>query len=131
MKILSPGFGLLGLLAIPIILLYMLKLQRQKFEVSSTLLWNMVLQDRQANRPWQKLKRNILLIIQLGILASLIFSLIQPALQGKTISNAQVIVILDATASMQAVDVFPSRGGNRGIQTVRQGSQRQIDVRPV
>jgi len=109
MKILSPWFALLGLLAIPIILLYMLKLQRQKFEVSSTLLWNMVLQDRQANRPWQKLKRNLLLIVQLGILASLIFSLTQPALQGKTISNAQVIVILDATASMQAVDVSPSR----------------------
>lgn len=109
MRILSPWFALLGLLAIPIILLYMLKLQRQKVETSSTLLWNMVLQDRQANRPWQKLKHNILLIVQLLILASLIFSLTQPVLQGQTISNAQVIVILDATASMQAVDVSPSR----------------------
>ena len=109
MRILSPWFALLGLLAVPIILLYMLRLQRKKAEVSSTLLWQMVLQDRQANRPWQKLKRNLLLIVQLIILAALVFALIQPAVPGKTISNAQVIVILDGTASMQAVDVSPSR----------------------
>ncbi len=109
MKFLSPWFALLGLLVIPIILLYMLKLQRQKVEVSSTLLWKMVLNDRQANHPWQKLKQNLLLIVQLLILALLVFSLVQPVVLGKTISNAQVIVILDATASMQAVDVPPSR----------------------
>jgi len=99
----------MGLLAIPIIVLYMLKLQRTKIEVSSTLLWQMVLQDRQANRPWQKLKRNLLLILQLVILTALVLALIQPALPGKIISNDQVIVILDATASMQATDVAPSR----------------------
>jgi len=109
MRILSPWFALLGLLAIPIILLYMLKFQRQKVEISSILLWQMVLQDRQANRPWQKLKRNLLLIVQLVILAALVFALIQPAIPGNAISNAQVIVILDATASMQASDVSPSR----------------------
>ena len=120
MSILSPWFALLGLLAVPIILLYMLKLQRQKVEISSTLLWQMVLQDRQANRPWQKLKRNLLLILQLMILALFVFALVQPAVQGKTISNAQVIVILDATASMQAVDVFPSRFdvAKKEIQTI-------------
>jgi len=108
-RILSPWFAVLGLLAIPIILLYMLKFQRQKFEISSILLWQMVLQDRQANRPWQKLKRNLLLIVQMIILAALVLALIQPAIPGSAISNAQVIVILDATASMQASDVSPSR----------------------
>ena len=109
MRFLSPWFALLGLLAIPIILLYMLKFQRQKVEISSILLWQMVLEDRQANRPWQKLKRNLLLIVQLIILAALVFALIQPAIPGDAISNAQVILILDATASMQASDVSPSR----------------------
>jgi Ca-activated chloride channel family protein len=108
-RILSPWFALLGLLAIPIIVLYMLKLQRQKHEVSSILLWQMVLQDRQANRPWQKLRRNLLLIVQLIILAALVVALIQPAAPGQAISNNQVIVILDATASMQAADVSPTR----------------------
>ena len=120
MRLLSPWFALFGLLAIPIIVLYMLKLQRQKVEVSSTLLWQMVLQDRQANRSWQKLKRNLLMIVQLIILSMLVFALIQPAIPGKTISNAQVIVILDATASMQATDVSPSRfeAAKKDIQTI-------------
>lgn len=109
MRILSPWFALLGLLAIPIILLYMLKFQRQKIEISSILLWQMVLQDRQANRPWQKLKRNLLMLVQLIILFALVIALTQPAIPGSAISNAQVIVILDATASMQASDVPPSR----------------------
>jgi len=119
-RILSPWFALLGLLALPIIVLYMLKLQRQKHEVSSILLWQMVLQDRQANRPWQKLRRNLLLIIQLIILTTFVFALIQPAIPGKAISNAQVIVILDATASMQATDVSPSRfdAAKKEIQSI-------------
>ena len=109
MRILSPWFALFGLLAIPIVFLYMLKFQRQKVEISSIMLWQMVLQDRQANRPWQKLKRNLLLIVQLIILSALVFALIQPAIPGDAISNAQVILILDATASMQASDVASSR----------------------
>jgi len=110
----------MGLLAIPIIVLYMLKLQRQKIGVSSILLWQMVLQDRQANRPWQKLKRNLLMIIQLVILAMLVLALIQPTVPGKTISNNQVIVILDATASMQASDIPPSRfeAAKKEIKTI-------------
>lgn len=120
MRVLYPWFALFGLLVIPIILLYMLKLQRQKHEVSSILLWQMVLQDRQANRPWQKLRRNLLLIIQLIILTTLVIALIQPAIPGKTISNAQVIIVLDATASMQATDVSPSRfeAAKKEIQTI-------------
>jgi len=125
MKFLSPWYAFLVLLAIPIILLYMLKLQRQKIEVSSTLLWQMVMQDRQSNLPWQKLKRNFLLIVQLIILAFLIFSLVQPVVMGNTISNAQVIVILDSTASMQAVDVLPSR-----FESAKKETFSIIDVLP-
>ncbi len=109
MRFISPWFALLGLLAIPILLLYMLRLRREKFEVSSILLWQMVLQDRQANRPWQKLTRNLLLILQIMILVAMVIALLQPAVLGDAISNAQVIVILDASASMQAVDIPPSR----------------------
>ena len=109
MKFTSPVFAMFGLLGIPIILLYMLKLRREKVEVSSTLLWRMALQDRQANLPWQRLKRNLLMMLQLIALVAFVLALVQPAIPGDTISNAQVIVILDSSASMRAVDVMPSR----------------------
>ena len=58
-------------LALPIILLYLLKLRRRETPVSSNFLWQQVLQDAEANTPWQRLRRNLLLFLQLLILASL------------------------------------------------------------
>ena len=64
MSFLTP-LGLIGgLLAIPIILLYMLRLRRREVTISSTFLWRQVLQDREANSPWQRLRRNLLLLLQ-------------------------------------------------------------------
>ena len=62
MSFLTPLFLLLGLLAGPIVLMYMLRLRRREITVSSTLLWQKLLRDREANAPWQKLRRNLLLI---------------------------------------------------------------------
>ncbi|MCB9134438.1 MAG: BatA domain-containing protein [Anaerolineales bacterium] len=109
MSFLTPLFLLLSLLAIPIIVLYMLKLRRKEVEISSTMLWQMVLRDRQANAPWQKLRRNLLLLLQLLILAGLVFALARPAIPVPAVATGSVIVLLDASASMQATDVQPSR----------------------
>lgn len=109
MQFLTPiGFWLAGL-TIPIILLYMLKLRRKQVHVSSTWLWTQLLRDQQANTPWQKLKRNLLLILQLLILATLVMALARPAIQVPAIASGSVIVLLDASASMNATDVSPSR----------------------
>jgi hypothetical protein len=109
MQFLTPlGFLLAGL-AIPIILLYMLKLRRKQVQVSSTFLWIQLLRDQQANAPWQKLKRNLLLILQLLILAALVIAIARPAIQVPAVASGSVIVLLDASASMNATDVGPSR----------------------
>lgn len=109
MQFLTPlGFALASL-AIPIILLYMLKLRRKQELVSSTFLWQQLLREQQANAPWQKLKRNLLLLLQLLILAALVIALARPALQVPVVASGSVIVLLDASASMNAVDVNPTR----------------------
>lgn len=109
MSFLTPLFLLLGLLAGPIILLYMLRLRRREMLVSSTMLWQKLLRDREANAPWQKLRRNLLLILQLIILAALVFALARPFIPVPSVISGSVVVILDASASMQATDVEPSR----------------------
>jgi hypothetical protein len=106
---LTPLFLLLGLLAAPIILLYMLRLRRREVMVSSTLLWQKLLRDREANAPWQKLRRNLLLILQLLILAALVLALARPFLPVPSVVTGSVVVLLDSSASMQATDVAPSR----------------------
>jgi hypothetical protein len=109
MSFITPLFLLLGLLAGPIILLYMLRLRRREVLVSSTLLWQKLLRDREANAPWQKLRRNLLLILQLLILAALVLALARPFFPVPAITSGSVVVLLDGSASMQASDVEPSR----------------------
>ncbi|CAG1013573.1 hypothetical protein ANAEL_04740 [Anaerolineales bacterium] len=109
MQFLTPLALALSALAIPIILLYMLKLRRKQTQVSSTMLWEKLLREKQANAPWQKLKRNLLLFLQLLILTALVAALARPALETKVVTSGSVIVMLDASASMNATDVKPSR----------------------
>lgn len=109
MQFLTPLGFLLAALAAPIILLYMLKLRRKQAQVSSTLLWERLMRDQQANAPWQKLKRNLLLFLQLLILAALVLAFARPVLQTPAVASGSVIVLLDASASMNATDVSPSR----------------------
>jgi hypothetical protein len=120
MQFLSPAWLWLALLALPILLLYMLKLRRRQAPVSSTLLWVQLLRDKQANTPWQKLRRNLLLLLQLLILAALVFGLARPAIETPVVASGSVVVLLDASASMNATDVSPSRfdSARRTVQTL-------------
>ncbi|MDX1687896.1 MAG: VWA domain-containing protein [Candidatus Promineifilaceae bacterium] len=109
MSFLTPLFLLLGLLAAPIIVMYMLRLRRREVLVSSTLLWQKLLRDREANAPWQRLRRNLLLILQLLILAALVLALARPFIPVPSVAGGSVVVLLDGSASMLATDVEPTR----------------------
>lgn len=111
MEILFPAALALAILAVPIIALYMLRLRRREQIVSSTLLWRELVLDRAANAPWQRLRRNLLLLLQLLILAALVFALMRPVMQSAGPIEGNVIVILDASASMSATD--GTSGGSR------------------
>jgi len=105
MSFLTPLSLLFAALAIPILLLYVLKLRRRDVLVSSTLLWQRLLRDREANAPWQRLRRNLLLLLQLLILALMALALARPFVPTPTLVTGSVVVLLDASASMQARDV--------------------------
>jgi len=101
---LAPGLLWLGLFAIPILVLYMLRLRRREVPVSSILLWRLLLRDQQANAPWQKLERNLLLFLQLLALAALVLALARPVWPVRSLVSGSVVVILDGSASMLAAD---------------------------
>jgi hypothetical protein len=87
----------------------MLKLRREEMVVSSTMLWQQILRDQEANAPWQRLRRNLLLLLQLLLLFLLVMALARPYSEIARAVQGNVIVLLDASASMQATDVSPSR----------------------
>ena len=87
----------------------MLRLRRREVVVSSTLLWRKLLRDREANAPWQRLRRNLLLLLQLMILAALVLALARPFIPVPSVVRGSVVVLLDGSASMWATDVPPDR----------------------
>jgi len=97
-------------LTLPVVVVfYLLKRKRQVKLISSTVLWQKFLAETQANAPFQKLRNNWLMLIQLLLLALAVFALTRPYFLGKAKTSELRIVILDASASMQATDVKPSR----------------------
>ncbi len=110
MKFLSPLTFLAFLpLGGIIVLLYLLKLKRREQVVSSVFLWRDAVADIQANAPFQKLKKSLLLLLQILALFFLILALARPYMRARGISENRIVVILDASASMQSTDVSPSR----------------------
>jgi len=108
---LSPlAFAALGL-ALPLVLLYFLKVRRRERTVSSLLLWGAELRDREASAFFQRLQRDPLLILQILALVALCVALARPVVTVVGEGARKVVVVLDTSASMKARDVGPSRFG--------------------
>lgn len=92
------------LLLIPLLILYFLKLKRPRMEISSLALWQQVINDQRVNSPFQKFKRNLLLLLQLLLLMALILAAMQPFFRSGGERAQYIPVLLDCSASMAAVD---------------------------
>jgi hypothetical protein len=97
-------------LTIPVVIVfYLLKRKRVVKLVSSTLLWQKFLAETQASAPFQKLRRNWLLILQIILLILAVLALTRPYFATKARNSELRVLILDASASMQSTDETPSR----------------------
>ncbi|MBN1888762.1 MAG: VWA domain-containing protein [Thermoflexales bacterium] len=119
MNFLVPlAFSLASLLPI-IVALYFLKLRRQIQRVSSTYLWRKLVRDTAANVPWQRLRPNLLLLLQLLALIALILALARPFTWSDAAAGSHLILVIDSSASMGATDVSPTRLGAAAAQARR------------
>ena len=92
-----------------IIALYFLKLRRRPVQVPSTLLWRRSMEDLHVNSLFQRLRKNLLLFLQLLAVLLAMLALGGPRIKGTVGQGQRFVVAIDNSASMSATDVAPSR----------------------
>lgn len=99
------------LAAVPplIVLLYFLKLKRRPIEVPSTYLWSRAIEDLHVNSIWQRIRQNILLFLQLLLIALVMLALLRPGCRGTSLTGNRFIFLVDTSASMSARDGSSTR----------------------
>jgi von Willebrand factor type A domain/Aerotolerance regulator N-terminal len=100
----SPvGLALLGLL-VPLVLLYVLRVQRERQRVSSIWLWRAAERDLMARQPFRRLVPHVSLILEALALAALALAAARPLTRGGRFDAEHVAFVIDASASMSAVN---------------------------
>jgi len=123
MSFLTPiALGLLALLPV-IVIFYMLKLKRRPQRVPSTLLWRRAVQDMVANAPFQRLRNNLLMWLQLLALLLLVLALARPMAMLGSNKGETIVVLLDLSASMQTVEA----DGQTRLQKAKDLAMKAID----
>ena len=112
-------------LLIPVILFYFLKLKRPRHEIPSLVLWRQVLGDQRVNSPFQRFKRHFLLLLQLLLLCLLALAAMQPFLRRAGGRGARLVIMIDTSASMAALD---REGGRSRLDAARKQVHALIDA---
>jgi von Willebrand factor type A domain/Aerotolerance regulator N-terminal len=105
----ATAWAVLAGVPVGIIALYFLKLRRRPVQVPSTLLWRRSLEDLHVNSLFQRLRKNLLLFLQVLIILLAMLALAGPRVKGSAGQGQRYILAIDNSASMSATDVAPSR----------------------
>src|SRR5436190_23435370 len=117
LELLNPkGLWLLTGL-VPLIVMYILKIRRQRIKVPSTWLWAAAQRDLLAKQPFKRLVAEVPLILQILALIALSIALSRPALRGNTIAGDHVAIVVDTSASMGTL-VRPASGSDPAVTRI-------------
>ena len=120
--LLAPAALAAGALAIPILVVYMLRSRRPRQVIPSTFLWQTATKNVSATRPWDRIRANVLLILQLLLLAALVLALARPYRAAPGVAGEHLVLVIDASGSMAATDHEPSR-----MDAAKAEAQRLVD----
>lgn len=103
--------ALLGLLPLWgfVFFLYFLRVRRRQVRISGAFLWPEHTESVRADAPFQKLQWSLLLLLQLILCLLLILMLARPQFPQQGLLSESTVFVVDASASMKATDVAPSR----------------------
>jgi Aerotolerance regulator N-terminal/von Willebrand factor type A domain len=105
----AASWAVLAGVPVGIIALYFLKLRRRPVQVPSTLLWRRSIEDLHVNSLFQRLRRNLLLFLQLLAVLLAMLALAGPRMKGMIGTGQRYVIAIDESASMTATDTSPTR----------------------
>jgi hypothetical protein len=112
-----------GLTVPPLIALYFLKLRREVRKVPSTLLWKRAVEDLHVNAPFQRLRKSLLLLLQLLVLLLAAVALGKPLWQRNETAETTLILLVDQSASMSVVE----DGARTRLDLAKEQAMRVVD----
>ncbi len=107
----------------PLIALYFLKLRRDVRLVPSTLLWKRAVEDLHVNAPFQRLRKSLLLLLQLLILILAAIALGKPMWETAQTLESTIILLVDQSASMAVVE----EGGRTRLDLAKEQARRVVE----
>ena len=112
------------LILIPIIvLLYILKQKVKDQPFSSALLWREIYKNLEARTPFEKLKHNILMYLQILAMLFLIFALMAPVIRNGGFVSRNTVIVIDTSASMETA----YNGGKSRLEEAISRAKSYID----
>src|SRR5210317_1047649 len=101
MQLLNP-YMLLTLGIIPIlIIIHTLKPKPRQVDVTNLFLWNAVLREKSRNISFERLKKNLPLLLQVLIVVLAALALAKPTWMNLTAKKGNMILVIDTSASMK------------------------------
>ncbi|MBU0718773.1 MAG: VWA domain-containing protein, partial [Planctomycetes bacterium] len=107
----------------PLVALYFLKLKRDIRLVPSTLLWKRSVEDLHVNSPFQRLRRSLLLLLQLLILILGALALGKPMLRTAESTESTIIILIDQSASMAVLEA----DGQTRLERAKHEAKLRVD----
>ena len=120
-------------LAIPIALLYVLKIRLRRQPVSTLLFWDQIFDEKKPRSWWQRLRHLLSLLLQLAFLMLLVSALVDPLWSWQKKRQRRIALIVDNSASMQATEgenstrlAAAKRAANALVRSLRSGDRMAV-----
>ena len=122
MSLANPAALAWSALAAPIVVFYILKIRLRRVPVSTILFWRQIFEEKQPRSIWQTLRHLLSLLVQLTLLATLVFALAEPYFHWEIVEARKFALVIDDSASTRATDVAPSR-----LAKIKDEARRIVD----
>ena len=123
MSLLVPLALAWGALAGLVLLFYILRPRSLRVEVPSIFLWRDLVQREQALTLWQRLRRHLLLFLQLLAILLLALVLARPERTADTLPQRHVVLLIDASASMSVAS-----GDTTRLEAAKAAALEQVSI---